>query len=52
MADHVNWLQYWKAAARVDGLPQRPSPYDSGMRAKPMRAVIAKALQDMPQRAA
>lgn len=52
MADHVNWLQDWKDAKRTDGLPQRPSPYDSRLRAKPMRAVIAKAMQDMPQRAA
>ncbi len=50
MADHVNWLQEWKDAKRADGLPQRPTPYDDKLRAKPMREVIAKAMRDMPSR--
>lgn len=50
MADHVNWLQTWKDAARADGLPQRPTPFDSQLRAKPLRETIAKALRDMPAR--
>ena len=52
MADHVNWLQEWKDARRADGLAQRPTPYDSELRAKPMREVIAKAMRDMPNRKA
>ncbi|MEO7578424.1 MAG: endo-1,4-beta-xylanase [Massilia sp.] len=52
MADHVNWLQTWKEAARSDGAAQRPAPYDSKLRAKPLRETIAKALSDMPPRRA
>lgn len=50
MADHVNWLQSWKDALRADGVPQRPTPFDSQLRAKPLRAAIAQALRDMPPR--
>jgi endo-1,4-beta-xylanase len=52
MADHVNWLQDWDEAKRPDHLPQRPSPYDSRLRAKPMRESIVQALRTMPVRAA
>ena len=52
MADHVNWLQTWKEAARPDGKAQRPAPFDDQLRAKPLREAIAKSLRDMPQRAA
>jgi len=51
MADHVNWLQVWKDARRPDGLPQRPTPYDDRLQAKPLRETIAQALRHMPQRA-
>jgi endo-1,4-beta-xylanase len=51
MTDNVNWLQTWKDAKRADGLPQRPTPYDSQMRAKPLREVIAQSMRNMPQRA-
>jgi endo-1,4-beta-xylanase len=52
MADHISWLQEWKEAPRTDGLPMRPCPYDSQLRAKPLREAIATALRAMPQRAA
>ncbi len=52
MADHVNWLQEWEDAARADGLRQRPTPFDSQLRAKPLRDTIAKAMRDMAPRAA
>ncbi|MET0268404.1 MAG: endo-1,4-beta-xylanase [Duganella sp.] len=50
MADHVSWLQQWPEARRADGLPQRPTPYDSELRAKPLRETIAYALKAMPAR--
>jgi endo-1,4-beta-xylanase len=52
MADNVSWLQDWKDAKRADGLDQRPTPYDSRLRAKPMRATIAQVLRTMPIRKA
>lgn len=52
MADHVSWLQTWKEARRADGLPSRPTPFDSELRAKPLRGAIAAALTSMPMRAA
>jgi endo-1,4-beta-xylanase len=52
MADHISWLQQWKEAPRSDDLPMRPCPYDSQLRAKPLREAIAAALRAMPQRAA
>ncbi|MES3023526.1 MAG: endo-1,4-beta-xylanase [Pseudomonadota bacterium] len=52
MADHVSWLQEWKGVERADGLPQRPTPFDSNLRAKPMRGAIAAAMRAMPGRAA
>ena len=51
MADHVSWLQTWKEARRKDGLPSRPTPFDSNYAAKPMRAAIAAAMETMPPRA-
>ncbi|KQQ35975.1 hypothetical protein ASF61_07085 [Duganella sp. Leaf126] len=51
MADHVSWLQHWPDAVRTDGLPQRPTPYDSELRAKPLRDTIVQALKFMPPRA-
>ena len=52
MADHVSWLQGWKDSARTDGLPQRCTPFDEQLRAKPLRAAIADALRAMPMREA
>jgi endo-1,4-beta-xylanase len=52
LADHVSWLQDWQDAKRPDGLAQRPTPYDSRLRAKPMRATIAAAMRAMPMRKA
>ena len=52
MADHISWLQEWQEAPRTDGLPMRPCPYDSQLRAKPLREAIAAALRAMPARAA
>jgi len=52
MADHVSWLQHWEKSRREDGLPQRCTPYDGALQAKPLRETIAQALRSMPQRAA
>jgi endo-1,4-beta-xylanase len=52
MADHVSWLQHGEQTKRDDGLAQRCTPYDSELRAKPLRGAIAQALRAMPQRAA
>lgn len=52
MADKVSWLQHWEPARRADGGPQRCTPYDDALRAKPLREAIAQALHDMPSRAA
>jgi hypothetical protein len=29
MADDVSWLQGWDEAPRLDGVPMRPTPFDS-----------------------
>ena len=48
MADHYSWLQtLWP---RPDEAVKRPAPYDSSFRAKPLRAAIARALQNAPSR--
>jgi endo-1,4-beta-xylanase len=52
MADHINWLQTWDEAPRLDKLPMRPTPYDAQLRAKPLRQAIADAMQAMPARRA
>jgi len=52
LSDNVSWLQEWKDAKRPDGLPQRPTPYDSRLRAKPMRAAIADVMRNIPMRKA
>ncbi|MYM87024.1 hypothetical protein GTP91_07495 [Rugamonas sp. FT82W] len=52
MADHMSWLQGWKEAPRVDGLPMRPAPFDSRLNGKPLRAAIADAIKAMPPRSA
>jgi len=52
MSDNMSWLQHWEGSARADGLPLRCTPYDSDLKAKPLRDAIAKALCGMPQRAA
>lgn len=48
IADHQSWLQGFRP--REDGLPQRPLPYDSGYRPKPMRDAIAAAFRAAPAR--
>jgi endo-1,4-beta-xylanase len=48
MVDRFSWIQ--KFTPRTDGLPQRPCPYDSDYRAKPMREAIAGALRAAPAR--
>lgn len=45
MADKFNWLQYFGPSKRADGLEVRGTPYDSELRAKPLRGAIAAALQ-------
>jgi len=50
MADHISWLQTWDEAPRTDKLPMRPCPYDSQLRAKPLRQAIADAMRAMPAR--
>jgi endo-1,4-beta-xylanase len=50
MADHLSWLQQWPDARRADGLAQRPTPYDSDLRSKPLRETIAYAMKVMPPR--
>lgn len=44
LSDAMSWLQHDQIGRRVDGLPARPLPYDSEMRAKPLRAAILNAL--------
>ncbi|MEE2920535.1 MAG: endo-1,4-beta-xylanase [Pseudomonadota bacterium] len=48
LADHHSWLQGFKP--REDGLPKRPTLYDSAYRAKPMREAVAAALRAAPVR--
>jgi endo-1,4-beta-xylanase len=50
MSDNISWLQGWKDAKRLDGLPGRPCPYDGQLRAKPMRQAIAAAMAAAPAR--
>jgi endo-1,4-beta-xylanase len=50
MSDNISWLQGWKDAKRLDGLPGRPCPYDAQLRAKPMRQAIAAAMAAAPAR--
>ncbi|MYN16039.1 hypothetical protein GTP81_04680 [Rugamonas sp. FT107W] len=50
MADHMNWLQGWKEAPRIDGLQMRPAPFDSQLNDKPLRGAIADAIRAMPPR--
>lgn len=48
MVDRFSWLQ--NRTPREDGLPKRPTPYDSEFRPKPMREAIAAALASAPTR--
>lgn len=48
MADHLSWLQSYYP--RADGQPQRCTPFDAQLRAKPLRTAIADALKAMPAR--
>ena len=49
LSDRYSWLQ--GTSPRPDGLPKRPLPYDTVMRAKPLRDAVAGALRAMPVRA-
>jgi len=46
--DKYSWLQGF--SKRDDGLPLRPTPYDSDFRAKPLREAIAAAFMAAPAR--
>jgi endo-1,4-beta-xylanase len=48
LADHFSWLQ--GRTPRADGLPKRPTPYDSHLKPKPLRGAIAGALRAAPPR--
>ncbi|MGL5809426.1 MAG: endo-1,4-beta-xylanase, partial [Nocardioides sp.] len=48
ISDRDTWLSDF--APRSDGLPVRPLPYDRALKAKPMRASIARAIRAMPAR--
>jgi endo-1,4-beta-xylanase len=48
LADHYSWLQ--GRTPRGDGLPKRPTPYDTQLRPKLLRDAIAAALRDAPSR--
>jgi endo-1,4-beta-xylanase len=48
LADHYSWLQ--GRTPRADGLPKRPTPYDSQLQPKPLREAIAAALRAAPSR--
>ena len=45
LSDRGSWLN--TAFPRPDGLPQRPLPYDTALRAKPARSSIAERLQSI-----
>ena len=48
MVDHYSWLQ--DRTKRADGLPARPTPYDSEYRPKLLRQAIADAFRAAPPR--
>jgi endo-1,4-beta-xylanase len=48
LADNFSWLQ--GRTPRADGLPKRPTPYDSRYQPKPLRETIAGALRAAPAR--
>jgi endo-1,4-beta-xylanase len=48
LADNLSWLQ--GRTPRADGMPKRPTPYDSTYAAKPFREAIAAALRAAPKR--
>jgi endo-1,4-beta-xylanase len=45
LSDRTSWMLHDPAAYRQDGLQPRPLPYDSHLRAKPMREAIAAAFR-------
>jgi endo-1,4-beta-xylanase len=49
MVDNYSWLQNF--SRRSDGLPQRPTPYDSAFNAKPLREALTAAFAAAPRRA-
>jgi endo-1,4-beta-xylanase len=48
LADNYNWLQGRKP--RREGVPKRPTPFDTQYRAKPLRDAIAAAFRAAPLR--
>jgi endo-1,4-beta-xylanase len=52
LSDRATWMLHDPTCRRADGLPPRPSPYDTHLQAKPMRAAIAAALRGAPSRPA
>lgn len=48
LVDNYSWLQGF--APRADGKPQRPTPYDTDFKPKPIREAIAAAFKAAPAR--
>jgi len=48
LSDSHTWLQ--RRNPRADGLPKRPTPYDSRLQPKPLREALAAAFRAAPQR--
>ena len=49
MCDRYSWLQQFQPL-RGDGLPKRPCPYDAAFAPKPLRGIIAQALNEAKAR--
>jgi endo-1,4-beta-xylanase len=48
LADNFTWLQ--GRTPRADGLPKRPTPFDTQFHAKPLRDALAAAFRAAPRR--
>jgi endo-1,4-beta-xylanase len=48
LSDAHSWVEGFEP--RADRAPRRPTPYDTALRPKPMRAAIAAALAAAPRR--
>jgi endo-1,4-beta-xylanase len=48
LSDNYTWLQ--RRNPRADGLPKRPTPYDTEFQPKPLREAIAAAIRAAPPR--
>lgn len=49
MQDKYSWLQ--NISPRADGLPKRPTPYDTEYKPKPLRETMAQSFANAPARA-